>query len=61
LTSRSVEIFILLQGTLEIEEDGKKSFGRSRGQAWISFDAAVSLITAGENAIFYRASISVAP
>jgi len=61
LTSRSVEIFILLQGTLNIQEDGKKSFGRSRGQAWISFDAAVSLITAGENAIFYRASIPVAP
>jgi len=59
LSSRSVEIFILLKGSLIIQEDGKKSFDRSRGQAWISFDGAVTTVKAGEDAVFFRASIPV--
>jgi mannose-6-phosphate isomerase len=57
LTSRSIEIFLLFSGTAEISQAGGSVFRRTQGEAWVTFDAAMSEIKAMENTIIYQASI----
>lgn len=57
LISKSIEIYIVLSGSVEVEENPKNNFTRSTGGAFVSFDAASFTITAEKKAVLYRASI----
>jgi hypothetical protein len=57
LISRSVEIFLLFSGMVEISMAGETHFKRNKGEAWVSFDTAQSEIRALEDSIIYQASI----
>lgn len=54
--SRSVEIFIILSGKVQVSE-GAYSFQRNKGEAWLSFDQGQPALSALEDAVVYRASV----
>ena len=55
--SHSAEMFLVFSGAVEIAENEGKRFKRNKGEAWVSFDQAVSGIKALEDAVIYQASI----
>jgi len=55
--SRSAEIFLVFSGSVELTENEGNVFKRNKGEAWVSFDGAVSSIKALEDAVIYQASI----
>jgi mannose-6-phosphate isomerase len=55
--SCSAEIFLVFSGSVEITENEGHVFKRNKGEAWVSFDGAVSSIRALEDAVIYQASI----
>ncbi|MDP9041673.1 MAG: mannose-6-phosphate isomerase, class I [Bacteroidota bacterium] len=57
LISHSIEIFLVFTGSAQIEESKTAAFKRNKGEAWVSFDAANSVLTALEDTIIYQASI----
>ena len=57
--SRSVQIYLLLDGEVVVEEAGTPPLVRKKGEAWIAFDAAVFSVKAGSRAVIYRAAIPV--
>jgi mannose-6-phosphate isomerase len=57
LISRSIEIFLVFSGSVEISQAEGPVFKRNKGEAWVTFDAAHSEISALENTIIYHASI----
>jgi len=57
LVSRSIEIFLLFSGTVEISGGEGAVFKRNKGEAWVTFDAAHTEVMALEDAIIYQASI----
>jgi mannose-6-phosphate isomerase len=57
MSSRSVEIFLVLNGMAEITENSRNGFLRNKGEAWVSFDGADFRITAREDTTIYQASI----
>ena len=57
LDSRSVQLFIVLEGAVGIKEKADHEFSRKKGEAWVSFDAARSNLKALENSVIYRAAI----
>ena len=57
LISRSIEILLIFSGAAEISGTEGNVFKRSKGQAWVTFDAANSEIVALEDTVIYQASI----
>ena len=57
LSSRSIEIFLIFTGSVEVSESAENLFKRNKGEAWVSFDKAVSEIKALEDTTIYQASI----
>lgn len=57
LISRSIEIFLVFSGSVEISQTGGPVFQRTKGEAWVTFDSAYSEVRALENVIIYEASI----
>ncbi|MDP4212862.1 MAG: mannose-6-phosphate isomerase, class I [Bacteroidota bacterium] len=57
LLSYSVQIFLVLAGSVEVKEKSLTAFSRKKGEAWVSFDAAESKLKALEDAVIYRAAI----
>jgi mannose-6-phosphate isomerase len=57
LDSRSVEIFLVFSGSVEISQTEGPIFHRTKGEAWVTFDSAHSEVRALENVIIYQASI----
>lgn len=57
LLSRSVQLFIVLEGETKVMEKGSEGFSRKKGEAWVSFDAAQTNLKAVENSVIYRAAI----
>ena len=57
LSSRSTEIFISINGEVEVTENSGNSFSRKVGEAWVAFDKADFRIEARGNALVYRASV----
>jgi mannose-6-phosphate isomerase len=57
LVSHSIAIFLVFTGTAEVVENGKAGFKRNKGEAWVSFDGAISEVRAVEDAVIYQASI----
>ncbi len=57
LISRSIEIFLVFSGSVEIVEKDGTSFQRNKGEAWVSFDSAESTISALDDTVIYKASI----
>lgn len=55
--SRSVEIFIVLEGKVRVEESKDNAFTRVVGEAFIAFDNAKLTLRAEEDTIVYRASV----
>ena len=57
MVSQSLQLFIVLEGTVEVIEKGRPGFNRKKGEAWVSFDTALSNLKALEDAVIYRAAI----
>ncbi len=57
LLSRSIEIFLVFTGSVEVSENGGVPFKRNKGEAWVSFDKAASDVTALDETVIYKASI----
>jgi mannose-6-phosphate isomerase len=57
LVSRSVEIFLVFSGSAEVTGNGGSVFKRTKGEAWVSFDGAISSVRALEETVFFKASI----
>jgi mannose-6-phosphate isomerase len=57
LVSHSIEIFLVFTGSAQIAETRTAAFKRNKGEAWVSFDAANSEVTALEDTVIYQASI----
>ena len=55
--SHSAEIFLVFNGAVEVTENGRNGFKRNKGEAWVSFDGASSVIKALDDAVIYQASI----
>jgi mannose-6-phosphate isomerase len=55
LVSISAQIFIVMEGSVEVAEKDASVFSRKKGEAWISFDGARSTLKALEDAVIYRA------
>jgi mannose-6-phosphate isomerase len=58
LVSNSVEIFIVMQGQVQIQEN-ENSFSRSTGESFISFHKAAFNLSTTEGATVYKASVPV--
>jgi mannose-6-phosphate isomerase len=56
LVSHSVQIFLVFSGTAEVTESSR-SFKRNKGEAWVSFDSANSVVRALEDVVIYQACI----
>lgn len=57
IKARSVEIFIVLSGRVDVGEKGSVSFGRAKGESFIAFDGAEVVLTAVEDSIIFRAAV----
>jgi mannose-6-phosphate isomerase len=57
LVSISAQIFIVMEGSVEVAEKDAGAFTRKKGEAWISFDGARSTLKALEDAVIYRAGV----
>jgi mannose-6-phosphate isomerase len=57
MVSKSVGIFLLFSGSVEILETNGHPFRRGQGESWVSFDGAAFRIRALQDAVIYRASI----
>ena len=57
LVSQSVQIFLVLEGAVEVSGKGAKGFNRKKGEAWVSFDGANSRLKGLEEAVVYRAGV----
>jgi mannose-6-phosphate isomerase len=55
--SHTVQLFIVLEGLVDIAEKGRAVFTRKRGEAWVSFDGAASQLKAGQDTVIYGATI----
>jgi mannose-6-phosphate isomerase len=58
LVSSSAEIFIVMQGLVQITEN-ENTFSRSRGEAFISFDQAAFNLSTTETCLVYKASVPI--
>jgi mannose-6-phosphate isomerase len=58
IASKSVEIFIVIEGMVDAHENAQNIFTRSQGEAFVSFDGAVFILTAQAPSILYSASIA---
>jgi mannose-6-phosphate isomerase len=56
-SSRSIQIYLVLEGEVLVTESGEHPLPRKKGEAWIAFDKAVFGIKAGSRAVIYRAAI----
>lgn len=54
---RSVEVYIVLEGAIEVQEGGAAGFGVEKGGAFVAFDGAGLTLTGLADAIVYRASV----
>lgn len=57
IRAHSVEIFIILEGSIGVIEAGACPFGRKSGEAFVAFHQAKYEIKAQEDAVVYRASV----
>ena len=57
IRAHSVEIFIVLEGSIGVVETGASPFGRKRGEAFVAFHQAKFDIKAQEDTVVYRASV----
>jgi mannose-6-phosphate isomerase len=57
MVSHSAEIFLVFSGVAEVAENAGQAFKRNKGEAWVSFDGAVSTVKALEDTVIYQASI----
>ncbi len=57
IRSRSVEIFIVLKGLVDVQEHLHHNFSRPSGGAFVSFAEAALTLRADEKSVLYRASI----
>ena len=57
MNSHAVEIFLVFSGAAEVSESKTHIFKRTKGEAWVSFDAAESTINALEDLVLFKASI----
>jgi mannose-6-phosphate isomerase len=57
LHSCSIEIFLVFSGSAEVVETEGKPFKRNKGEAWVSFDKASSVIRALEETVIFKAAI----
>ena len=57
IEAHSVEIFIVLQGKIEITEKGGNVFERKRGECFIAFDRAEFSLQSRADAVLYRAGV----
>jgi mannose-6-phosphate isomerase len=57
LVSHSAEIFLVFSGSVEVTENERTGFKRNKGEAWVCFDGATSIIKAMEDVTVYQASI----
>ncbi len=55
--SRSVQVYLVLEGDVIVTETPGQPIARKRGEAWITFDQAVFSVTAVSRAVIYRAAI----
>jgi mannose-6-phosphate isomerase len=57
--NRSVGIFIVLEGTVQVTDSSSNAFERHRGEAFVAFDQAKLSLEAVDDAIVYMASVPV--
>jgi mannose-6-phosphate isomerase len=57
ISSRSVEIFMVLEGELLVEESRQNAFTRTKGEAFLAFDRARVSLKAGKDSVVYRAAV----
>jgi mannose-6-phosphate isomerase len=53
LVSPSVQLFIVLDGSVEVSGNNGREFNRKKGESWVSFDTAQSKLLAKEDAVIY--------
>ncbi|HTQ27677.1 MAG TPA: mannose-6-phosphate isomerase, class I [Puia sp.] len=59
ISSTSAEIYFVFRGAVEVADQNKEGFHRKTGEAWISFYGAGYWISAQEEAVIYRAAVTV--
>jgi mannose-6-phosphate isomerase len=59
IKAHSVEIFIVMEGSVGVIEDGGEPFSRKRGEAFLSFDQGKFELKAKEDAVVYKAAVPV--
>ncbi|MHA4810698.1 mannose-6-phosphate isomerase, class I [Flavitalea flava] len=57
IQSRSTDIFIVLEGSVQVVETPQHSFSRLKGEAFLAFDHAKLELRAREDAILYKAAV----
>ncbi|HEY4154073.1 MAG TPA: hypothetical protein VGM24_01550, partial [Puia sp.] len=57
LVSQSVQLFIVVEGSVEVLEKEGGEFARKKGESWVSFDGAGSSLKALDDTVIYRAAI----
>ncbi|HXB94517.1 MAG TPA: mannose-6-phosphate isomerase, class I [Puia sp.] len=57
IRAHSVEIFIVLEGSLGVIEPGASPFGRKKGESFVAFHQAKFELKAQEDSVVYRASV----
>ena len=57
IASKSVEIFIVLEGMVDVHENAQNIFTLTQGEAFASFDGAAFTLTTQAQSTLYRASI----
>jgi len=57
IKARSVEIFIVMEGSVGVIEEGGAPFSRKRGEVFLAFDQARFELKANEDAVVYKAAV----
>jgi hypothetical protein len=57
IKAHSVEIFIVMEGSVGVIEEGGEPFGRKSGEVFVAFDQGKFELKAQQDAVIYKASV----
>ena len=61
ISARSVEIYMVLEGDVQVAENKENFFNRKKGEAFLAFDGARLSLRADKDAVVYRAAVPGKP
>jgi mannose-6-phosphate isomerase len=59
IKAHSVEIFIVMEGSVGVIEEGGEPFGRKSGEVFVAFDQGKFELKAQQDAVIYKASVPI--